>query len=184
MKCMDYVKWVMTGEAGIFFRLTRASKACYRISFLSPAGKTGLLSALPAKPRTLGELLDVMRLAPEKAPCLAALLHLGRTLGEIGLSAGRYRLKGKLARALSREKFDAYLRWPRRRAASCAVHRLGPGGGGRHGSRCWNKATTTRMVIARSSLIAEPCSRAPWTGSSPGRGRSPCWRSAAVPACI
>lgn len=156
MKCMDYVKWIVKGEAGIFLRLSRDSKACYRISFLAQAGKTGLLSALSAKPRTLGELLEAMRVVPEKAPCLAAFLHLGRTLGEIGLSAGRYRLKGKLARGLSREEFDPYLALAQE-ASGLHVPYIGSALEGEgDGSRLLELSDDHAEVIARSSRIAEP----------------------------
>lgn len=109
MKLRDYGKWIVSGQAGVFLRLSRRLKGCYSIIFLSRAGRTGVLSALADSPLTLEDLSIALKLAPEKTAGLKAFLNLGVTLGEIALRDGRYRLKGKLARALSNADNDPYL---------------------------------------------------------------------------
>jgi SAM-dependent methyltransferase len=156
MKFMDYVKWIIKGEAGVFLRLSRDLKGCYRVLFLSHAGKTGFLRALSSEPLTFQGLMNAIPLAPENAPRLKAFLNLGQTLGEIGLNSGRYHLKGKLSRALSREKFDPYLALTEE-ASGLHVPYIGSAiNSDNDGSQLVELSDAHSEVIARASRVAEP----------------------------
>lgn len=156
MKFLDYAKWMLSGQAGAFLRLSRAMKGFYATSFLARAGKTGVLRALASGPLAESELMRATGTEPQDAPAFRAFLHLGVTLGEIALDSGRYRLKGALARALSRQDFDPFLALAEEVAglhaayiASALDKSVDPAG---------LAALTDRFseIIARSSRVAEP----------------------------
>lgn len=157
MKLNDYVHWIGSGQANAFLRLSSNLKGFYHVCFLARAGQLGLLKILASKPLTQEELLIALHLAPEThSTGLKAFLHLGLTLGAIGLSRDRYTLKGKLAKAMADPAFDAFLSMAEEASGlhapyiaaalseEMAVEKL--------------KACSDRHaeVIARSSKIAEP----------------------------
>lgn len=156
MKFFDYLKWIVTGQAGAYWRLSRSMKGLYTVCFLARAGQSGLLAALGSGSRSTPELLRAMRLEPGAAPVLEAFLHLGLTVGQLARDDGRFRLKGRLARSLSRAAFDPFLA-------------LAEEVGGLHVSyigKALDRETNPREllevtdrfseIIARSSRVAEP----------------------------
>jgi SAM-dependent methyltransferase len=85
------------------FKIAQDWQSAVRTHFLFAAGRSGLLKALQT-PRTkaeLTELLDVQR--PE---ILDALLDVGLSVRELGQKAGRYRLRGRRARAMAKPQGD------------------------------------------------------------------------------
>ena len=78
--------------------LLRDSQSYSRSSFLLAASRTGLIGAL-ARPSTRSQLVE--RLGIEDPTQLGLLLDLGVALGELGLTHGRYSLRGRRARALA-----------------------------------------------------------------------------------
>jgi SAM-dependent methyltransferase len=173
MKLNDYVKWIETGQASAFLRLSSNLKGFYRVCFLAKAGRLGLLRVLSSKPLCLEELLGALDFSPQKhSASLKAFLNLGLTLGEIGLSHDRYRLKGKLARAMARPEFDAFLSLTEEASGLHAPYIAAALSGEIDGQNL--KALTERHseVIARASKIAEPVLKSVLEGFLPVSG--PC----------
>lgn len=158
MKFLEYLKWIVTGQAAVFFRLSRSTAGCYTTCFLSRAGRTGVLAALAPAPLALRELRDALKLLPEQERGLEAFLHLGITLGEIGLREGRYHLKGKLARALSSGDFDPYLALAEE-AAGLHVPYINAALKEGDASNLTELTDSHSEVIARSSRVIEPILR-------------------------
>jgi SAM-dependent methyltransferase len=76
-----------------------------RMYYLYTAIETGLVKAL-AEPRTRAELLD--RLKVRRPELLDALLDVGLAIGELGVTGGRYRVKGRRSKALQADKDEIF----------------------------------------------------------------------------
>jgi len=158
LKFLEYLKWIVTGQAAVFFRLSRNIAGCYTTCFLSRAGRTGVLAALAPAPLALRELRDTLKLPPEQEPGLEAFLHLGMTLGEIGLRDDRYHLKGRLARALSKGNFDPFLALAEE-AAGLHVPYINAALKEGDASSLVELTAIHSEIIARSSKVIEPILR-------------------------
>ncbi len=76
-------------------------QSLHKLLFLRALLETGIASLL-RQPRSTEEIADAMGVA-RVDEILSPLLALGLSNGELGKSGGRYRLKGRLARALAEE---------------------------------------------------------------------------------
>lgn len=156
MKFQDYWTWVINGQAGAFVRLSSNLKGFYRISFLSRAGKIGLLKALESRALNQDELLGALNLSSEKLPSMQAFLNLGVTLGELKLCSGRYKLRGKLARNMAKPEFDAFLSMTEEAVGLHAPYITTALSGDVGGDDLKILSDEHSEIIARSSKIAEP----------------------------
>ncbi len=86
-----------------FYRLFQDAKAFVRLHFLDACVRSGLAKALivPATREELTSKLGVQRLE-----LLDALLDVGQALGELAVSDGRYRVRGRVLRAMQADDGD------------------------------------------------------------------------------
>jgi SAM-dependent methyltransferase len=103
MKLRHMLTTLKLSDPFAMFKIVGDWQRVVRWHFLHAAEQSGLLCALcePRDKQELTALLEVQR--PE---ILDALLDVGVAVGELGQKAGRYRLKGRRARALSEERGD------------------------------------------------------------------------------
>ncbi|MBI3971791.1 MAG: class I SAM-dependent methyltransferase [Chloroflexi bacterium] len=132
--------------------LQRDAHAFYRLQFLDAAAGCGLLDALRT-PTTAVDLTQRLHVA--RTDLLQSLLDLGVALGEVAVERGRYRLRGRRARALGGEAGDALAalvhEWV---AYHSAVFRWLPAG--LQGTSLVDYLRVLGGVIARSSRVLEP----------------------------
>jgi SAM-dependent methyltransferase len=103
MKIKHMLATLKMSDPIAMFKIAGDWQTAVRMHFLFAAEQSGLLSALrtPRSNDELTELLEVQR--PE---ILDALLDVGVAVGELKQKAGRYRLKGRRARALAESRGD------------------------------------------------------------------------------
>ncbi|MDT8997729.1 class I SAM-dependent methyltransferase [Paucibacter sp. APW11] len=87
-----------------FLRLSGQTQSLYRCAFATAAGSSGVLNLLSSGPRAAPEIAQGMKLGSDKLHALEAWLECGVKAGELALSDGRYRLKGKLSRLLAQPR--------------------------------------------------------------------------------
>ncbi|MBQ4844624.1 class I SAM-dependent methyltransferase [Pseudoalteromonas sp. MMG005] len=87
-----------------FLRLGKQVDTVYRTSFVTAANSSGLLNSLSQAEQSLDQLQQQLTIEDNKRDALEAWLECGVRLGELGFSAGRYRLKGKLSRHLAKQE--------------------------------------------------------------------------------
>ncbi|WP_260867909.1 class I SAM-dependent methyltransferase [Streptomyces sp. SAJ15] len=78
-----------------------------RAAFLTSAVHNGVLRLLADQPRTAEELALALGAPAEAGPRLRGWLDVGVELGELGRRGDRYRLRGRLSRALVRQGNEA-----------------------------------------------------------------------------
>ncbi|MEU2281077.1 class I SAM-dependent methyltransferase [Streptomyces sp. NPDC013178] len=78
----------------------------HRAAFLSSAAGSGILRRLAEHPCDLGSLAEALRIDEQDRPRLRTWLEMGVTLGDLGRSDGRYRLRSRTAKALAQPRHD------------------------------------------------------------------------------
>ncbi|MFE6775198.1 SAM-dependent methyltransferase [Streptomyces sp. NPDC057702] len=109
MKIRTFAKLVRSSHFSLAMRLPKDLMApAYRASFLAAAAGSGVLRHLARQPLDAPALADELGMHGEEH-LLGAWLEMGVRLGELGQRGGRYRLRGRLARALAKAEADAYV---------------------------------------------------------------------------
>jgi SAM-dependent methyltransferase len=107
MRFKTFIRFFEAGKLRTMFRGMRLFGSYYRVIWLAAAARCGLLQSLARGSKSLDLLAAEM--APEAAQrdALEAWLGLGVGLKEIGRDREGYRLRGYLAKQLSRVEMDA-----------------------------------------------------------------------------
>ncbi len=155
MKNKTFIQFMKSGTLFPMFRSMRMLPAYYRVVWLASAARHGYLRALANGPKTLDALAPEMAPKPEHRDALESWLGIGISVGELALDTNGYRLKGFMARKLSKIELDAFsaiieeVATLHHRLIMETPARIKRGDG-------WSIEDQDGELIARSSRITEP----------------------------
>lgn len=156
MTAKALLKLVFSGQLGLLFQMTRASRELYRICFLARAGEMGVLARLAEREASAKDIAGSLALDVDRIDALRAFLDMGVCSGELSCRAGRYGLKGRLARAMAGREGDAWRAMAMEVAGLHAPYLLAAPGDRKESDRLAALTGTFSEVIARSSRTLEP----------------------------
>ena len=169
MRISTLFEWVGNGQLVLLLGANRLLTALYRTFFIMAAAECGLLRLLAAGPATLDRIAAELGVRDGERDGLEAWLAVGVRLRELGVDAGGYRLRSRIARALAFEANDAVLAILEevvdlhRPLLLETPSRLRSG-------RHFTLADQDGALVARSSRIAEPIVREAIDEAVPERG--------------
>ena len=169
MRMATLFESVGSGQLMLLLGANRLLMPVYRTFFVAAAAECGLLRLLAAGPVSLERVAAELGVRDDGRDALEAWLAVGVRLGDLGLDAGGYRLRSRIARALGVEANDAVLAFfeeavdLHRRLLLETPSRLRSG-------RRFTLADQDGALIARSSRIAEPILREAIDEVVPARG--------------
>jgi SAM-dependent methyltransferase len=169
MRMSTLFESVGSGQLMLLLGANRLLTPVYRTFFVAAAAECGLLRLLAAGPVSLERVAAELGVRDDGRDALEAWLAVGVRLGDLGLDAGGYRLRSRIARALGVEANDAVLAFfeeavdLHRRLLLETPSRLRSG-------RRFTLADQDGALVARSSRIAEPIVREAIDEAVPVRG--------------
>jgi SAM-dependent methyltransferase len=169
MRTATLFEWVRSGQLVLLLGASRLLTPVYRTFFVAAAAECGLLRLLAAGPAPFERVAAELGVRDDGRDALEAWLAVGVRLGELGLDAGGYRLRSRIARALGLPANDAVLAFLEealdlhRRLLLETPSRLRSG-------RRFTLADQDGALIARSSRIVESILREAIDEAVPARG--------------
>jgi SAM-dependent methyltransferase len=169
MRMSTLFEWVGNGQLALLLGANRLLTASYRTFFIAAAAECGLLRLLAAGPASFERIAAELGVSDDGRDALEAWLAVGVRLGDLGMDAGGYRPRSRIARALGLPANDAVLAFfeealgLHQRLLLETPSRLRSG-------RRFTLADQDGALIARSSRIAEPILREAIDEAVPARG--------------
>ncbi len=155
MRPKSFIQFLQSGMLRVMRRGMRLFPAYYRVAWLAAAARCGLVRSLAGGPRTLETLAVEMAPDARDRDALEAWLGLGVRLKELARDSRGYRLRGFLAKRLSRVEMDPAAAIFEEVAVLHQKLILDTPARLKRGAR-WSLADQDGALIARSSRITEP----------------------------